>query len=94
MTLGGGDAETHPVLAQLASIPLDMRRSLFVILVGPELTSFSKMEAFALSVDLVIRPQDISNLKAIVGQGLAAQEAFYASFHAVARQVREEGVHF
>ena len=88
---GGGDAETHPVLAELATLPLDLRRSMFVILIGPNLTSHSKVQAFALSVDLVIRPQDVMNLKALVGQGLAQHEEFYAAFHAVTRLINKEG---
>ena len=88
---GGGDAETHPVLVQLASLPLDMRRRLFVILLGPNLTPHSKMQAFALSVELVLRPQDVANLKGIVGQGLAAHQEFYAAFHAVSENLHHEG---
>jgi len=88
---GGGDAETHPVLAQLASVPLELRRSMFVVLIGPNLTTHSKMQAFALSVELVICPQDVPNLKALVGQGLARHEEFYATFNAVARLIRKEG---
>lgn len=87
----GGDLDAHPVLNELSLLPLDVRRSIFVVLVGPNLTSFSKMQAFALSVDLVIRPQDVPNLKALVGQGLAAHEEFYATFHAVTEFIRKEG---
>jgi len=88
---GGGDAEAHPVLAQLASVPLDMRRKLFVILLGPNLTPHSTMQAFALSVDLVLKPQDVANLKRIVGQGLASHQEFYAAFNAVHAHLRQEG---
>jgi len=90
-TFGGGDAETHPVLAQLASVPLDLRRKLFVILLGPNLMPRSTMQAFALSVDLVLHPKDVANLKGIVGQSLAAHQEFYAAFNAVHTRLREEG---
>ena len=86
----GGDAATNPILAELATIPLDFRRPIFVILVGPTQTSLSEMQAFAFSVDLVIQPGDVSNLKAIVGQGFARCEALYATFNAVAERVRQE----
>ena len=88
---GGSDIETHPLLSQMASVPLDLRRKTFVILIGPNLTPHSKMQAFALSVDLVLRPQDILNLKAIVGQGLLDHEAFYAAFNAADKSLRLEG---
>jgi len=87
----GGDAETNPILAELATMPLNFRRSMFVILVGPNRIALSEMQAFSLSVDLVIRPQDILNLKALVGQGLARHEAFYEAYHSVAKQIRQEG---
>ena len=88
---GGGDAETHPVLAQLAGVPLELRRSMFVVLLGSNLTSHSKMQAFALSVELVICPQDVANLKAIIGQGLARHEEFYATFNTMVKLIRKEG---
>ena len=87
----GGDAETNPVLSELAVMPLDVRRSMFVILVSPSRVALSPMEAFALSVDLVIRPQDVANLKALVGQGLARHEALYAAFHAASKRFQQEG---
>ena len=88
---GGGDAQAHPVLSQLAALPLNMRRKLYVILVGPSLTPCSQAQAFALSVDLVLRPQDLSNLKAFVGQGLRAHEEFYSAFNAVDRLLQKDG---
>ena len=88
---GGGDAHAHPVLVQLASVPLNLRRKLFVILLGPNLTPNSQMQAFALSVDLVLRPQDVVNLNAILAHSLAAQELFYATFNEVQQQLRKEG---
>ena len=90
-TFGGGDAEAHPVLSQLASVPLDLRRKLFVILLGSNLTPHSKMQAFALSVDLVLQPQDVANLKELVSQGLAAHQEFYAAFNAVHSHLHQEG---
>ena len=88
---GGGDTETHPVLAQLADIPLESRRSMYVVLVGPQLTPSSRMQAFALSVELVIRPQDVSNLKALLGQGLERHKALYSTFNTVAERIRKVG---
>jgi CheY-like chemotaxis protein len=90
-SFGDGTAETHPVLAQLASVPLNLRRKLFVVLIGPKLTPHSQAQAFGLSVDLVIRPQDVANLKVLVGQGVLAQQEFYAAFHEVERLMRKEG---
>ena len=88
---GGGDAEAHPLLSQIASVPLDLRRKFLLLLIGPSLTPRSSMQAFALSVDLVLRPEDIPNLKGIVGQGLADRREFYATFNAVHQNLLQEG---
>lgn len=90
-TFGGGDIETHPVLADLAGVPLDLRRSMFVVLIGSRRTTRSEMEAFIHSVDLVVSLQDGPNLKALIGQGLARQEEVYADFHAVTKRLQGEG---
>jgi len=87
---GGADAFSHPVLSELAEFPLDLRRSSFVILIGPNRTSQSEIQAFSLSVDMVLRPEDTPKLKGLVGQGLARKEAFYATFRAMEKLVQEE----
>lgn len=90
-TFGGGDAETHPVLAELAGVPLDFRRAIFVVLIGNLRTTRSEMEAFVYSVDLVVSMQDAPNLKALVGQGLTRQGELYADFHAISKRIQGEG---
>ena len=88
---GGADAFTHPVLAELAVYPSDQRRATFVILIGPNRTSQSEVQAFSLSVDLVLNTQDIPKLKGLVGQGITRKEAFYSAFRAMEKMVQLEG---
>ena len=88
---GGGDAETHPILAEIAALPLEIRRAIFVVLLGAHCATGSEMEAFALSVDLVVGRRDAENFKALAGQGLARQEEFYAAYKSVAKLVQGEG---
>jgi len=87
----GGDAEIHPILAELASLTLDLRRSMFVVLIGANRVTRSAMDAFSLSVDLVVHQEDTSSLKALVGHGLARQEKFYEAFRAEAKLIQREG---
>jgi CheY-like chemotaxis protein len=90
-TFCGADAETHPILSELAAIPLELRRTMFVILSGPNRSSAApEMDAFALSVDLLLGPQDLPNLTGLLGRGLDRHAAFYAAYHAAARRLGKE----
>ena len=89
--LEGTDAATHPILAELATIRLDVRRDLFVVLIGPGMETQSENQAFALSVDLTVNLQDTPNLKTLVGRGIVAQEEFYAAYKAVKKDVQRTG---
>ncbi|MEI8234058.1 MAG: hypothetical protein WCH57_05170 [Verrucomicrobiota bacterium] len=90
-TFCGADAETHPILSELAALPLDLRRTLFVIFIGANRSaSAPEMDAFALSVDLLLGPQDLPNLNGLLGRGLARHEAFYAAYHAAAKRLGQE----
>ncbi len=87
---GGADAFTNPVLAEINEFSQEARRAMFVTLIGQERTTQAEMEAFALSVDLVLNPQDIPRLKGLVGQNLARKEAFYRVFHLVEKAQEAE----
>jgi len=85
---GGGDAESNPVLHELTNIPMSQRRDAFIVLVGPSMVTRSEMQAFMHSVDLVVKREDVPNLKTIAGRGIVRQEEFYAAFNAVLKTVR------
>ena len=89
--LEGTDAQTHPVLAELATIRLDVRRDLFVALIGPGMETQSDSQAFALSVDLTAHRHSSPNLKTLVGRGIVEQEEFYAAYKAVKKDVQRAG---
>ncbi|MDD5349421.1 MAG: response regulator [Chthoniobacteraceae bacterium] len=90
-TFCGADAQTHPILSELAELPLDLRRLLFIAFFGAGRSSNApEMEAFALSVDLLLGPQDLPNLKGLVGRGLTRHAGFYAAYHAAARRLGNE----
>ena len=88
---GGADLETHPILAELALVALDVRRAMYVVLIGPSCVTQSEMQAFCLSVDLVINLSEVFNLKMLVGKGIARHEEFYAAFQAETLSLHKEG---
>jgi hypothetical protein len=89
--LEGTDAQTHPVLAELATMRLDTRRGFYVVLIGPGMETQSDTQAFGLSVDLTLNLLDMSDLKQLVGRGIVEQEEFYAAFKAVKKDVQRIG---
>lgn len=90
-TFCGADAHTHPILTELSELPLDVRRDFFVVLYGAgRNAASSEMEAFSLSVDLLVGPQDLPNLSGLIGRGLSRHDAFYAAYHAAAKRLGKE----
>ncbi len=84
----GADAQTSPILSLIAELSLIQRRDIFVVLIGPSLTSRSAMQAFMYSVDLVVNEADAENLKSFVGRGITQREEAYGAFNTVWRAVR------
>ena len=61
----------------LAPLPMGMRRSSFVCLIGDSFNTLDAMQAFAQSVHVVVNPSDLPNLTAILKKGLAEFEMAY-----------------
>ncbi len=89
---GGGDLSHHPVLEELNRLSLAQRRTAYVILIGPSMESRSDMQAFLYSVDLTLREDALSNLKAIVGRGIVRKEEFYNAFTGVSQSLKNSGI--
>jgi len=88
----GTDIKTHPVLTEIGNMPIKQRRLLFLTLMGPDLTTQSERQAFTLSADLVIHPQDIPNFKTLISQGIQRHKELYAPLKAALRRFDEEGL--
>ena len=83
-----GELSTNSALSEIANLPLNTRREIFVVLIGPSMNSRSDMQAFLHSVDLVIRQEDAFQFKNIAGRGIVRQEEFYTAFNSVLKAVR------
>jgi DNA-binding response OmpR family regulator len=89
-SFGGADAFTNPVLSEINEFSQELRRSMFIVVLSPGRKTLAEMDAFSLSTDLILNPQDISRLQALVGQGLTRKEEFYRVFRAVEKQIQQE----
>lgn len=78
--LGGGDPANNPVLKHIEPITMDMRRNMFVALIGKNFKTLDAMVAFAKSVNLVVNEADFSNLELIFKKAFNDNELFYRAF--------------
>ena len=76
-TFAGSILATNGVLLYLAPLPMAQRRYTYVVLVGDSFRTLDAMQAYAQSVHLVVNPNDLSNLGAILRKGFTEFENFY-----------------
>ncbi len=62
-TVSPAESKMHTFLARL---PMDRRRLIYYILVGPEFQTFYNLEALSLSANLVVNDADVEQLPAIL----------------------------
>ena len=77
MADGGSSLATNPVWLHLAPLPMTQRRKLFVFLIGPSFGTLDAMQAFGASVHLVVHPDDLANIRAILNKSLIDFKLFY-----------------
>jgi hypothetical protein len=65
------------MLDYLATLPMTQRRNSFTCLIGESFKTLDAMQAFAHSVHLVVNPQDLPNLAAILRKSIAEFDLLY-----------------
>ena len=76
----GSILQTNAVIQYLAPLPMNMRRSSFICLIGDSFNTLDAMQAFAQSVHVVVNPSDLPNLTAILKKGLSEFDIAYRVF--------------
>jgi CheY-like chemotaxis protein len=69
--------ENNPILDAIRNIQANQRRGQMVVLVGSSVHTDSEMDAWALSVDLVLNLSDVPNLKHVVRRAVTRRNSFY-----------------
>jgi len=69
---------SSPLLAEIAHLPPNSRRTQFVVLIGLGFSTNDEMEAFGLSVNLVCNVADIKNLRPVLRRAILRNKEFYA----------------
>jgi len=78
--MGTSDPAEQELLAYLESLPMSIRRRMFVILVSSRLSTNDKLAAFHHSVNLVLNPRDIDETDRILKSAIQENNAFYHIF--------------
>ncbi len=76
----GENSDTDVILDHLRRFPMGVRRNIFVILLSETIRTMDNMAAFSRSVNLVINREHMDEADAIIGRGIADNEAFYQTF--------------
>ena len=77
----------NAVLKMLNSMPIGIRRHIFVVLLGREFKTFDNMMAFTRSVNVVVNLNDLPHLPAILRKGLEDNNDFYRVFRDMLAEV-------
>jgi hypothetical protein len=75
-------------LTYLKGLTGSRRRALFVVLVAPKAPTGDRFAAWSESADLVVRPEDLPNLRRLAGDGLREKQEFYRRFEELRREAR------
>jgi len=82
-----GDLERSRFHAQMRMMPMDKRRYVYYILVGPEFHTLYDLEALSLSANLVINDNEIENFSIILRKGLRDYDNLFGPYMRALREV-------
>ena len=71
----------NTVVGYLASLYMNTRREIFVVLIGERFKTADHLQAFVESVNLVLHPDDLAQFVAYLTRGLRDHERFYKVFN-------------
>lgn len=72
--------DNHPLIKALQLMEMDIRRRMYVVLIGSEYRTLDGFTAYALSVNAVINDKDIEQFEKALISGQVHQKRFYQPF--------------
>jgi CheY-like chemotaxis protein len=72
-----GGKSPSPIISYLRGLNMNSRREMFIILIGKRFKTADYLQAFIESVNLILHPDDLSQLVAFLTRRLKDQERFY-----------------
>ena len=86
----GQDLENSPITHYLNHLSISIRRKTFLALLSDKFKTLDNMMAFGKSANLVVNPDDISNLALILKKAISDNEKFYKVFMDTLKEVGKE----
>jgi predicted Zn finger-like uncharacterized protein len=86
----GHDLERSPIIHYLNHLSMSERRKIFLVLLSEKFKTMDHMMAFAKSANLVVSPDDLSNLPLILRKAISDNEKFYKVFVDTLKEVGKE----
>ncbi|MCK9229850.1 MAG: hypothetical protein M0Q23_01895 [Syntrophales bacterium] len=86
-TFDSPDPDANAVLAYLAELNMQVRRKIFVALVGTRFRTLDDMTAFNRSVNITINSENMGDIGTIIKRGVADNRAFYHVFRETMAQI-------
>ena len=83
----GSSGLDNEVLQALQTMPMSIRRYMFVALLGRTYKTFDNMLAFSRSVNVVVNLNDLPHLPAILRKGITENNEFYRTFREMLAEV-------
>jgi hypothetical protein len=77
----GGDPNSNYVLNFLGQTPMNIRRQMYIVLVGTGFRTGDNMIALNKSVNLVLNEEKLDDFEKILKQALADNQEFYRVLH-------------
>ena len=68
------------VISYLSHLSMSVRRRIFLVLLSRKFKTMDLMKAFGMSANMLVNPDDISNLSLILKKGISDNEKFYKVF--------------
>jgi hypothetical protein len=87
--LAGKPLEMNEVINYLNMLPMAQRRNTFVCLLGESFRTLDAIQAFTMSVHVVVNPSDLPNLTAILKKSLVEFDRTYRVYRIVMESMGE-----
>jgi hypothetical protein len=86
----GKGLDGNPITNYLNHISMSVRRKIFLVLISGKFKTMDNMAAFAMSANLVVNPEDLSNFVAILKKGTSDNEKFYKIYMDILREAGKD----
>ena len=86
----GQDLEHSPIAHYLNHLSMSLRRKIFLVLVSDKFKTMDDMMAFGKSANLVVNPDDLSNLPLVLKKAVSDNEKFYKVFMDILKETGKD----